>query len=203
MPSLKKKPKIPKELKQTAAAIVPVSNQDEVQVTLTVKSPPRMVKSVKDLIFWEYAKLIAESAGYKDNYGFIVSKFKKLKSGELKWKEVDQDAIDYQFKERKCIYCGEKENLTKDHIIPKIKGGKDIPANIVLACKKCNCSKNDSDVFEWYYVKKKVKNIPSHIWKRYLKLVWEFHTINRTLDRVDVNMDGKLDLMDLSAVFDR
>lgn len=41
---------------------------------------------------------------------------------------------DYQ-----CFYCGSKDRkLTKDHVIPKSKGGEDIAANIVPACWPCN-----------------------------------------------------------------
>jgi hypothetical protein len=34
--------------------------------------PPRAVRSLRDLIFWQYAKIISESAGFgKANYAFI------------------------------------------------------------------------------------------------------------------------------------
>jgi hypothetical protein len=46
--------------------------------------PPAVVKSVKDLIYWQYAKIIAESAGIgKKDYGFVMNKFKQLKQGEI------------------------------------------------------------------------------------------------------------------------
>ncbi|OLS13530.1 MAG: HNH endonuclease [Promethearchaeota archaeon CR_4] len=46
--------------------------------------PPKGVKSIRDLIFWQYAKLIAQSAGMgKSNYAFVMSRFKKLQAGEL------------------------------------------------------------------------------------------------------------------------
>ncbi|MEM4260928.1 MAG: HNH endonuclease [Candidatus Woesearchaeota archaeon] len=40
-----------------------------------------------------------------------------------------------------CAYCGNEfnvEKLTRDHIIPKSLGGKDIWTNVVTACKPCN-----------------------------------------------------------------
>ena len=43
---------------------------------------------------------------------------------------------------RGCIY-----NLQLDHLIPKAKGGTDTGDN----CQKCNGSKNDTDLMEWYY----------------------------------------------------
>lgn len=51
--------------------------------------PPAAVKTVKDLIFWEYAKLISGSAIYdRKNYGFVMDRFKKLQSGGIKWSQI-------------------------------------------------------------------------------------------------------------------
>ena len=40
--------------------------------------PPSYVKTIRQLIYWEYAKLMAESAGLADNFGFIVNRYKTL-----------------------------------------------------------------------------------------------------------------------------
>lgn len=46
-----------------------------------------------------------------------------------------------------CQYCGIKNSeLTIDHIIPKVKGGKDNWENLVTACHKCNNKKGDQDL---------------------------------------------------------
>lgn len=40
-----------------------------------------------------------------------------------------------------CAYCGKmlpEDEATLEHVIPISKGGPDIPANIVIACKACN-----------------------------------------------------------------
>ncbi len=40
-----------------------------------------------------------------------------------------------------CMYCGREfsdHQLTRDHVIPTSKGGKDIWTNVVAACKRCN-----------------------------------------------------------------
>ena len=46
-----------------------------------------------------------------------------------------------------CAYCGSKrfthKTLTRDHIIPTSKGGKDVWENCVTACKTCNNWKGD------------------------------------------------------------
>lgn len=52
-------------------------------------------------------------------------------------------------RDRECVYCGgNPEHL--DHIKPQIRGGLSVPGNLVAACARCNQSKNDSDVTNWY-----------------------------------------------------
>lgn len=48
----------------------------------------------------------------------------------------------------KCAYCGSKDNLTIDHIIPKSRGGKSTFENCVAACKACNNDKRDKTCSE-------------------------------------------------------
>lgn len=43
----------------------------------------------------------------------------------------------------KCVYCGSKEALTLDHVIPKSLGGRDTWDNLVTACQKCNSKKGN------------------------------------------------------------
>lgn len=41
----------------------------------------------------------------------------------------------------RCMYCGVQHihgNLTRDHVVPKSKGGKDTWENVVAACQRCN-----------------------------------------------------------------
>lgn len=43
-----------------------------------------------------------------------------------------------------CYYCQKKfpvEEITMDHLIPIIRGGKSIKANLVPCCKECNSKK--------------------------------------------------------------
>jgi len=54
-----------------------------------------------------------------------------------------------QFSNR-CAYCGEEKPLEQDHFIPLSAGGEYTIANIIPACKSCNCSKHDASFFEWY-----------------------------------------------------
>ena len=43
-----------------------------------------------------------------------------------------------------CMYCGKRyanNDLSRDHVIPTVKGGKDVWTNVVTACKSCNSHK--------------------------------------------------------------
>ncbi|MGI0073191.1 MAG: HNH endonuclease [Nitrosotalea sp.] len=42
------------------------------------------------------------------------------------------------------------ENLHWEHIIPRSKGGPDTIDNMAQACQRCNLSKSDKDLYEWY-----------------------------------------------------
>jgi len=54
--------------------------------------------------------------------------------------------------EGKCYYCGREvppQEITMDHIVPIIRGGKSTKNNTVPACKECNNRKKHSLPIEW------------------------------------------------------
>ena len=57
-----------------------------------------------------------------------------------------------------CVSCGRnatKENpLTKDHIIPKSKGGTDDKSNIQMLCLECNQIKANQTTFTALYLRR-------------------------------------------------
>ncbi|MCM0594577.1 MAG: HNH endonuclease [Gloeotrichia echinulata DEX184] len=67
-----------------------------------------------------------------------------------------------------CAYCGSKEFLTVDHLIPVSKGGPDCISNLVPACSFCNGSKGNRDVVNWY---PKQDFYSNQRWSRLLSLV--------------------------------
>ncbi len=51
-----------------------------------------------------------------------------------------------------CHYCGRKfppTELTMDHVVPLIRGGKSTKGNSVPACKECNNKKKHMLPIEW------------------------------------------------------
>lgn len=136
--------------------------------------PPAAVKTYRDLVYYEWAKAIARSAGFGENYRFIMDRMKKLRAGELRMSDlVREDLLMAVQGWRECIYCGAKGSLSKDHLIPLSRGGRDTIENIVPCCRGCNSSKGDRDVLEWYRWRGDVR-IPRLVWGKYLKLL--YHT---------------------------
>lgn len=81
-----------------------------------------------------------------------------------------------------CYYCGDADpkKLVIDHMIPKIKGGKDFGENLVPSCKHCNSSKGGKDMLEW--MKLKEINPSVLVLRRYLKLALLYCKTNDLLD---------------------
>jgi 5-methylcytosine-specific restriction endonuclease McrA len=51
-----------------------------------------------------------------------------------------------------CHYCGAHfppRELTMDHLVPLIRGGRSTKGNLVPACKGCNAKKTHQLAFEW------------------------------------------------------
>lgn len=51
-----------------------------------------------------------------------------------------------------CHYCGghfNSRDLTLDHIVPLVRGGRSTRGNCVPACKECNTRKRDLLPTEW------------------------------------------------------
>ena len=51
-----------------------------------------------------------------------------------------------------CYYCGDKtspQDLTMDHVVPLVRGGKSAKNNLVACCKECNNKKKTLLPMEW------------------------------------------------------
>lgn len=75
-------------------------------------------------------------------------KKEKLIAGKLRattwWKR--------KLSQSRCYYCNKivpSSELTMDHLIPLIRGGKSIKSNLVTACKECNNNKKYLLPTEW------------------------------------------------------
>lgn len=162
--------------------------------------PSAYVKTVEDLIFYEYAQLINKAAGFDaNNFRFRTSVWKKLKSGEIKMSKSIREWEIERANRNVCIYCESVEKVQTEHIIPKSKGGPDSADNLVDSCQRCNLKKSNKDVFEFCAMIG--IDVPRLVKGKVLKLVFSKHAEKGTLQESDIDGDGKLNLLDLCAIF--
>jgi len=163
--------------------------------------PPGAVRSIRDLIFWQYAKLIARSAGI-ESPAFQMSRFTSLRDGKIQWSSTIREWLHEHEKPDECIYCGAKTNLTTEHILPRSRGGPDHPDNAIRACKACNSGKGDRRLYEWMGLENR-DEIPRIAEGKYLKLLYQLHEERGTLGVDKKELTGRLchvcDLGDLCA----
>ena len=77
----------------------------------------------------------------KKNKVKIIKKEKSIKNTIIK------NDKSFGSLKRECVFCEAKENLTKDHILPRSRGGKDGWHNIQILCFKCNQIKGNKYPF--------------------------------------------------------
>jgi len=112
--------------------------------------PPSAVKTVRDLLFWQYAAIMTGAAtGDKREWALRMSIFGKLQRGEIVWSTSVSEWLLEMENPRVCIYCGQEGALTTEHILPRSRGGEDVPDNVVRVCKSCNSSKGAKGLYEW------------------------------------------------------
>src|SRR5688572_20627157 len=112
--------------------------------------------TVAERLFWCYANLaMAEVAVHEKcaSYGrkhFMVRArlYKGLRTGAMSPRSLMRDQAIRLKLPQECVYCGATGYLCIDHIVPSNRGGDDIGDNAIWACRKCNSSKSDRDLFE-------------------------------------------------------
>jgi hypothetical protein len=136
--------------------------------------PPPYVRTIREEILYEYAKLISRSAYGTLQRGFITDRFKKLRDGEINISDTIREWEREQQLPKECVFCGSKNGLTTDHLIPHNRGGDDSADNLVLACQSCNSSRSDKGIFEWLGLKKK-DELHRLVAGKYLKQLFRVH----------------------------
>lgn len=184
--------------------------------------PDREVETTRDLIYYQYSKIIARRAFSKGDgkstkkahYGFIKKTFRELKAGKKSWSDIIREDWQLVDSEKECIYCGATADLHKDHIVPKsltinercctcdtIQGIH----NQVWACRDCNLKKGTKGLYGFYRElhpgeKKFFDFIPTLLEKKYLKTICACHECAGTLDLFDANGDGEISVLDIDYV---
>ena len=82
--------------------------------------------------------------------------------------------------EYRCVYCGEQflaEELTLDHVQPRVRGGDRSEGNLVTACKACNTLKGHRRLSVFLHENRRVARTsfatPRYVWPRLFRTVEE------------------------------
>jgi len=80
----------------------------------------------------------------------------------------------------RCVYCGEvfpAEELTVDHVQPRVRGGDRSGGNLVSACRGCNTLKGHRKLAEFLaaepVARKHFFSLATAVWPRHLRAVEE------------------------------
>lgn len=102
----------------------------------------------KDRVKWELGERRIVMRGGFDNIGTrSVMEIAPVIAIDAKYAKRSQrapaliNALLFRRDNHLCMYCGltfASAKLTRDHIIPRVQGGKDCWTNVVSACQRCN-----------------------------------------------------------------
>jgi hypothetical protein len=159
--------------------------------------------TVRDLLYWEYAKLIAGSAmGDRKAYGFITVTYKKLRAGQLTPSAILTENKRLVADGESCAYCGGAGRLEWEHVIPLAAGGPDTIDNLVRACRPCNATKGARDPYQWL-LDEPGREVPRLVLGKLLKLLFEAHEKRDLLDSPEYMRDNDVRRRSLTKVFAR
>jgi 5-methylcytosine-specific restriction endonuclease McrA len=78
----------------------------------------------------------------------------------------------------RCVYCGEQfaaDELTLDHVEPRVRGGDRSEGNLVTACMGCNTRKGHRRLSQFLHENPEARRIfherATQVWPRLLRLV--------------------------------
>jgi 5-methylcytosine-specific restriction endonuclease McrA len=107
---------------------------------------------VKNLVIWSLGSTVVEMrGGYNRRGERSVLRLPSIVACEGRvHKETFYPPLENKILFRRdkniCLYCGDKfqgHSLSRDHVKPLSKGGKDIWTNVVTSCRRCNHRKAD------------------------------------------------------------
>lgn len=137
------------------------------------------ITTVGELLHWSYANLaMAHSAitAKAEKYGrtqFMIRSrlYKGLNKQTMSIGPLADDERLKMVLPQACCYCGSRDYLSVDHLIPTKRGGANTGDNLVWACRSCNSSKCARDALEWLVERNQFP--PILLLRRYLKLAIE------------------------------
>jgi hypothetical protein len=143
---------------------------------------PAYVKTIREEIFFEYAKLISRST-LKGNvdYPFVSNRFKALLNGKITMAGMNREWPGDLDQPPACAFCGHTDELELDYLIPLGRGGSPSSENTVLSCPACRASRGEKGVFQWLGLEKS-EGLDPFIAGRYLQELFDAHSQKGTLE---------------------
>ena len=141
--------------------------------------------TVREELAWHYANLAMADAALQENATAYSVKYFMIRSKLYKGIVTETMRIKSFFDDEKfkigncsCCYCGDEDNLSLDHLMPRKKLGSDLSENLIYACRSCNSSKRERDMVTWLRSQGRFPGI--YLLRRYLKLAY-FYCQKETL----------------------
>ena len=161
-------------------------------------TPQPEIKIVKDLIFWESAKVVASLVSPESgNDDLIAKNFMDLNTGQLAWKDIFEREINKI--DRVCLYCGNMDKLYYQPIIPNRLCREAELYNMFYVCGECKKTKTYKDIFS-LWGKTNKHEVLKIAMVRYLKMLYLCHECKESLNH---ELAGKNKLSDLDYVFNQ
>ena len=86
----------------------------------------------------------------------------------------------YRRDEYRCVYCGlqfPEDELTLDHVQPRVRGGDRSEGNLVTACRGCNTLKGQRRLSVFLHENPDARanflRFAAHVWPRQMRLLAE------------------------------
>lgn len=172
---------------------------------IAMSKKQRQFSNFGEYLYWSYASFQMLFASFSKGlrkydrtcYMIRAKFFKGYKEGRFNIRDLMvNNMAKLRDDNRHCWYCGcevaSPKELTIDHIFPRSKGGSNDTDNIFLVCKKCNSSKRDKDLLEWF-TETFEDYPPLYLIAHYLKLVYFYAREHDLLEK----HANELDEMDL------
>jgi hypothetical protein len=159
--------------------------------------PAPELRTVGELLHWSYANIAMAHAALskgatkygREHWAIRARLYAGLRNGTMQTGSFADDERIKMILPQACCYCGNAEQLSIDHLIPRARGGPDTGDNFVWACRACNSSKGMRDAMDWLAERR--QQCPLLLVRRFLKLAL---VIARTRDVMDRRLDETLDL---------
>ena len=148
------------------------------------------IETVGDYLYWSYANLAMAHAAFtskaikygQSHYIIRTRLYSGLCNGKMKIGPLADDERLKLVIPQACSYCGSRDSLAVDHLIPRKLGGEDCGDNLVWACRTCNSSKGATDVLEWLIGKGEFP--PLLLLRRYLKIVIDYSVCHEIMNNL-------------------